>query len=176
MRWENIRYASLVAFTAATGQEPHGVNVEPGFTEPTNGNYTLDSQSGLVDAGVLIPGINDDYSGTAPDIGAFEFIPALSLRGIAGARTIYLNWAVNTTLPTDSTWRISYIGTPGDQPSPIKDILNPTRAYTLTGLTNYEWYTVTLNAMLDSTPILTDTISAMPTDHLIYLPIAQRGN
>jgi len=176
VRWENIRYASLVAFTAATGQEPHGVNVEPGFTEPANGNYTLDSQSGLVDAGVLIPGINDDYSGTAPDIGAFEFIPALSLRGIAGARTIYLNWAVNTTLPTDSTWRISYIGTPGDQPSPIKDILNPTRAYTLTGLTNYEWYTVTLNAMLDSTPILTDTISAMPTDHLIYLPIAQRGD
>jgi hypothetical protein len=33
------------------------------------------------------------------------------------------------------------------------------------------WYTVTLNAMLNSTPFLTDTIELMPTDRFVYLPI-----
>jgi hypothetical protein len=34
--------------------------------------YSLDPQSDLVDAGVFIPGINQGYSGSAPDLGAFE--------------------------------------------------------------------------------------------------------
>jgi hypothetical protein len=48
---------------------------------------------------------------------------------------------------------------------------SPTRTFTLTGLTNYVWYNVTLNAMLDGTSWLTDTITAMPTDRLVYLPL-----
>ena len=72
-RWDNTNYATLSAFTAATGHEAHGLNVTPGFVERANGNYTLASNSGLIDEGVILPGINDDYVDAAPDIGAFEY-------------------------------------------------------------------------------------------------------
>jgi len=73
VRWDNTRYATLTDFATATGQEPHGLNIEPGFADATNADYTLDPTSNLVDAGLVIPGINDDYAGAAPDIGAFEY-------------------------------------------------------------------------------------------------------
>jgi hypothetical protein len=73
VRWDGTRYATLAGFTSATGQESHGLSCEPGFADAGNGDYTLDPSSDLVDAGLLIPGINDGYSGAAPDIGAFEY-------------------------------------------------------------------------------------------------------
>jgi len=73
VRWNNTNYATLAAFRTATGQELRGFSVPPGFADPTHGDYTLDSASDLIDAGLVIPGINDDYAGTAPDIGAFEY-------------------------------------------------------------------------------------------------------
>lgn len=72
-RWNSTNYATLGAFTAATGQEAHGRNVVPGFVNRAFGDYTVSSNSGLIDAGIFIPGINDDYLGGAPDIGAFEY-------------------------------------------------------------------------------------------------------
>ncbi|MCR4408333.1 MAG: right-handed parallel beta-helix repeat-containing protein, partial [Anaerolineae bacterium] len=33
VRWDGTNYATLAAFTAATGQEPHGLSVEPGFAD-----------------------------------------------------------------------------------------------------------------------------------------------
>ena len=84
VRWDSTRYATLANFTAGTGQEPHGLSVAPGFADPVNGDYTLDSSSDLIDAGVVIPGINDQgnqtYQGLAPDIGAFE-APTCTLEG-----------------------------------------------------------------------------------------------
>jgi hypothetical protein len=41
-------------------------------------------------------------------------------------------------------------------------------------LTNYAWYTITLNAMLDTTPLYTGTIKLMPTDRLVYLPLMRK--
>jgi len=73
VRWDSTRYATLADFTAATSQEPHGLSVEPSFADAGSGDYTLDPASDLIDAGVIIPGINDDYIGAAPDIGAFEY-------------------------------------------------------------------------------------------------------
>jgi hypothetical protein len=64
---------TLEELRTATGQELHGYNLLPGFTNPRLGIYTLTSESPLIDAGVIIPGINDDYAEAAPDIGAFEF-------------------------------------------------------------------------------------------------------
>jgi hypothetical protein len=74
VRWDGTRYATLAAFTAGTGQEANGLYVAPGFADAAGGDYGLDPTSGLIDAGVLIPGINDDFVGMAPDIGAFEFV------------------------------------------------------------------------------------------------------
>ena len=85
VRWNNVRYATLGVFSAAVGQETHGRNVLPGFRDPANGDYTLTPMSQLIDAGVIIPGINNGYNGSAPDIGAFE---AGSLRAPQGLRLV----------------------------------------------------------------------------------------
>ncbi len=72
VRWDGTRYATLTDFSDATGQEIHGISVIPDFTDVTAGDYTLNTGSDLIDRGLAIPGINDDYIGAAPDIGAFE--------------------------------------------------------------------------------------------------------
>ena len=116
-------------------------------------------------------------SGLAWDVGAYEFVPSLVLLGTPADQAIHLNWSVNgITMPVTSTWQLGYDGPTGDQPSPISGIISPTRAYTLTGLSNYVWYTVTLNAMLDSTPFLTDTVRVMPTNIFVHLPLVLREN
>jgi hypothetical protein len=92
----------------------------------------------------------------------------LVLQGSAASETIYLNWDVDQTLPTTITWTIDYQGSVGDQIPPIMGIPEPTRAYTLTGLTNYTWYTVTLTT---EPSFLTGTLRIMPTDISIYLPL-----
>jgi Right handed beta helix region len=73
VRWDNTRYAALADFAAATGHESHGFSVEPGFADAADGDYTLDPSSALIDAGLVIPGINDQYAGVGPDIGAYEY-------------------------------------------------------------------------------------------------------
>jgi hypothetical protein len=73
VRWNSVRYATLADFTVATGQEPHGLDVEPGFADAGGSDYTLDLASDLIDAGVVIPGINDEYICDAPDVGTFEY-------------------------------------------------------------------------------------------------------
>ena len=71
---------TLAELQTATGQELHGHNVLPGFANAGSGDYRLSPGSSLIDAGVLIPGINDRgahaYRGLAPDIGAFEQQPS----------------------------------------------------------------------------------------------------
>jgi hypothetical protein len=104
-----------------------------------------------------------------PDVGAYEFIPTLLLYGSPADRAIHLNWTINSTLPPTSTWRIAYYSQ--TVPITINNIISPTRAYSLTSLTNYVWYTITLNAMLDTTPLYTDTIKLIPTDRFVYLPL-----
>jgi hypothetical protein len=129
------------------------------------------------------PPIGPDVVGYFNDIPAkrrFEGLPCtptseITLRGIPANEGIRLTWEVNASLPVISTWEISYDGPPGDQFSPITGLPASTRAYTLTGMTNYILYTITLNAKLNSTPFLTDTVSVMPTDISIHLPVAIKG-
>jgi parallel beta-helix repeat protein len=80
---------TLAELQAATGQEQHGMNALPGFTEAAAGGYTLAEGSPLVDAALLIPGINDDFVGAGPDIGAFESQGyGFSLRAAPSTQTI----------------------------------------------------------------------------------------
>lgn len=104
----------------------------------------------------------------------FSVGDSVYLRGRPADRAIFLDWDVYGNLPVNSTWQISYDGVPGTLASPITGISSPTRAYTLTGLTNYTWYTVTLNAMTNSIPIMTDTVHVMPTDMSVYLPLISK--
>ena len=98
----------------------------------------------------------------------------LQLRGTPGNQKIHLTWEVSTTLPVTSTWQINYYTQTGTVVIPAPSLTNTVHAYTLTGLTNYAWYTVTLNAMMDMAPILTDTVRVMPTDRFVYLPLVIR--
>jgi len=48
------------------------VTVNP-FTNSNKGDFTLKAGSQPIDAGLVIENITDGYSGTAPDVGAYEF-------------------------------------------------------------------------------------------------------
>ena len=62
----------LAELQVATGHEQNGIEVAPAFTNAAGGQYTLQAGSDLVDRGLLIPGLNHDFAGSAPDLGAFE--------------------------------------------------------------------------------------------------------
>jgi hypothetical protein len=83
-RYGGVVYSSLAAFTAASGLEAGGRQISrgacftsfnvpgpPPATIPPQ-QMTLKSGCAAVDAGALLPNINDDYIGSAPDLGAFE--------------------------------------------------------------------------------------------------------
>ncbi len=73
--WEKVPYQTIAALCAATGLECNGYEDSPGLTDPGHGDFTLLSSSPNIDRGVVIPGINDDFTGRAPDVGAYEFSP-----------------------------------------------------------------------------------------------------
>ncbi len=72
-KWENIVYQTMALLCAATGLECNGHENPPGLVNPSGGDFTLLSTSTNIDRGLLIPGINDIFFGSAPDIGAFEY-------------------------------------------------------------------------------------------------------
>ena len=153
---------------------------DPLFVDFASDDFHLQPDSPAIDAGEPLAEVAIDFDGVSRpqgagwDIGAFEFLPDLVLCGAPQDQAIHLTWSVNTTLPVTSTWRINYQGQGGTAYLPIT-AANPVRACSLTGLTNYIWYTITLNAMLDSIPFLTDTVKVMPTDVFVYLPIVLKG-
>ncbi|MFZ6028744.1 MAG: right-handed parallel beta-helix repeat-containing protein [Chloroflexota bacterium] len=157
----------------ATGSNP--VIGDPRFVDAGGGDLHLLAGSAAQDAGAAVSGITTDADGerrdAAPDIGAYELQPALRLHGTPGDRAITLAWEVNTSLPATSTWTISYDGPTGDDPSPVGGIDAAARTYTLTGLANYTWYTITLSS---EPALLSDTIRVMPSDRTIYLPLVRR--
>ncbi|MEP7367415.1 MAG: hypothetical protein ABI972_29500, partial [Acidobacteriota bacterium] len=83
-------FATLAEFQKATGQEAHGVeldfdifeNLAPDDPSPVKRyqvyhsmdlNFQLKAGSKAIDAGVVLPTINDNFTGRAPDLGALEF-------------------------------------------------------------------------------------------------------
>jgi hypothetical protein len=83
---ERRRFATLKEFAAATGQDQHSVLVDydvfrnvrpPGpdprtLYKPADFDFQLRPGSVAVDAGLRLPGINDGFTGRAPDLGAYE--------------------------------------------------------------------------------------------------------
>lgn len=72
LRWEGRTYDTLQAFCAATGQECAGWEDVPGLIDPANGDFGLTENSPNRDRALTLPGINDTFSGPAPDVGAME--------------------------------------------------------------------------------------------------------
>jgi hypothetical protein len=180
--WDyNIHYPDFSWPPKQPEYDQHSLfGVEPGFLNSAAGDYGLQINSPAIDRGEALSEFNYDKIATprpqiaAWDIGAYEALPEVELYGTPGNRAIHLTWQVNTPLPMTSTWRIDYNGQTGTVYLPITGIISSTRAYSLTGLTNYTWHTVTLSAMLDSTPFLSDTVRVMPTDRFVYLPLVAK--
>jgi hypothetical protein len=81
------RYKTLAEYSQATGQDKHSVLVDydvfvnvtkPDMNDPqrlydpARFDFRLKPGSAAADAGVVLPNINDGYTGRAPDLGAFE--------------------------------------------------------------------------------------------------------
>ncbi|MBN2004521.1 MAG: right-handed parallel beta-helix repeat-containing protein [Anaerolineae bacterium] len=160
----------------ALGWDLHSKAADPGFAGDDDLS-PASAQSAVVNAGHPTLSSPDDITGRPRDetieAGAYEFVPDLRLSGIPGNRTITLNWTVNAILPVTSTWTINYQSA-NTAYLPISGLTNTLRAYTLTDLSNGFWHTVTLNAMLNATPILTDTVRVMPASRFVYLPLVLR--
>jgi hypothetical protein len=147
--------------------------VEPRFRSAGTGDYRLRPSSPAIDRGMAMAEYNYDKDLVfrpqiaAWDMGPYEAVPELELVGSGADAAIHLSWTVNVSLPTTTTWTTDYQGVPGDQPPPITGIPGEARSYSLTGLANYTWYTVTLTS---DPPLLSDTVAVMPTDLITYLP------
>ncbi len=95
-KWENVSYNSLASLCAATGLECNGYENPPGLTNPSGGDFTLLSSSPNIDRGVILPGINDGFAGSAPDVGAFEYAEAPSISGNVGMSGVLLSYTDGT--------------------------------------------------------------------------------
>lgn len=73
-------------------QGTHDILLNPQFTDAENYDFSLTGASPYVEGGVHVPGIDDDYIGSAPDIGYLEFDPggalAHGLTGLSGLTTM----------------------------------------------------------------------------------------
>lgn len=83
-KWGNKKYTTLADFQVGTGLQKHGIEInrESCFktfnvsaAPPASMSFqhmSLKNSCNAVDAGVVLPNINDNFSGNAPDLGAFE--------------------------------------------------------------------------------------------------------
>jgi hypothetical protein len=83
---ERRRFKSLTEYSAATSQDKHSILIDydafvkvspPGpdpstLYKPADFDFRLRPGSSAIDAGFWLPGINDDFMGRAPDLGALE--------------------------------------------------------------------------------------------------------
>ena len=143
------------------------------FAAPGRVTIACALTSPAIDRGMALPGFNYDKDLVyrpqiaAWDIGPYEAIPELELgrprgRGdppqLDGQRHLATHQHLDNRLRRNP-WRPA---------SPHHRYPRKTRAYALTGLENYTWYTVTLST---DPPLLTDMVTVMPTDRLVFLPI-----
>ena len=71
--WQSNSFQGFNTYTLATGNDSHSLFLDPLFTDPANGDYTLQAGSPCIDAGIVV--IEDmEYCGETPDMGAYEYI------------------------------------------------------------------------------------------------------
>jgi hypothetical protein len=81
-------FSSLKTYSERTGQDSHSRMIEwsifrkagpPVKGEPTrlyrpeDYDFSLTANAAAVDAGMVLPGVTDGFTGSAPDLGALEF-------------------------------------------------------------------------------------------------------
>jgi hypothetical protein len=93
--WTSDRYSSdvrnnLELGTAATSQ----------LVDPANRDFRLKASAPAIDAGVVLPGINDGYIGAAPDLGAYEYGGPSWRPGVNG-------WAIDAPVVTNPATNVA---------------------------------------------------------------------
>jgi uncharacterized repeat protein (TIGR01451 family) len=122
--WLGTRYDTLAAFRSAQGQELQGLSAPPQLTDPAGGNFAPLPASPLVDKGLRIPGINDGWRGTAPDVGALEVgtPPSVSILDAAitegNAGSADLVFTVSLSEPDPRLVTVSYATADGSASAP----------------------------------------------------------
>lgn len=83
-KWNGIRLNDVTAFTGQTGQESHGIQINqhtcfenfdipnPPPSPMAFQYFTLNPSCNAVDSGIYLANINNGFTGTAPDLGAYE--------------------------------------------------------------------------------------------------------
>lgn len=101
LKWNEVRYATLAQAREKAPVYHHAVEVDPmaafasGALAPADENQMQPAQdlrlkagSAAIDAGEVLPGINDGFAGKAPDLGAYEMGTELPLYGIRAAQKV----------------------------------------------------------------------------------------
>jgi uncharacterized repeat protein (TIGR02543 family) len=141
--WPDV-FRSLEEWQTVYGQGINGINADPLFVNPATQGFQLQSGSPAIDRGVILPGFNDanspwPYSGSAPDMGAFEFVPrssqthtlTMAVKGSGSTEPAVGNHeyaeetVVNITARNDSWWQFD--GWTGD----VDDTNSATTAVTI---------------------------------------------
>ncbi len=98
-KWSDVRLDDVTGFYNLTGQEEHGIEInhetcfdsldytevtnDPGQVEEFIRQYnTIKPSCNAVDAGTVLLGINEDFNGSAPDLGAYEIGKELPHYGV----------------------------------------------------------------------------------------------
>jgi hypothetical protein len=102
-------YADFAAVQAGGAVERHGVLLvmpvfQGGFVGPTDARvryeppeFILAATSNAIDRGQRLPGVNDGFSGAAPDLGALELGCPVPAYGPRPEGLESFTWAVNCT-------------------------------------------------------------------------------
>jgi len=105
IKYHGVQYATVAAYSAASGQDANSLQADPMFTDPTNGIFHLQSGSPAIDSGTSgvagwpaadaqglpredDPGVANTGAGSIPftDRGAFEF--RVSTVSVGGGRPV----------------------------------------------------------------------------------------
>ncbi len=159
------------------------LDVDPLFAGPDD--YHLGDGSPAINAG-RDEGVSEDLDGrprpvgSRPDIGAYEHQHPLTLSAWPGDAAAHLAWRLAGEEPALDSWAISATRrAEGSLLFPLAFITGlptATRAYTLTGLVNYAWYTLVVEArdVSGSALLRSNAVGLMPTDLFVYLPLVLR--
>jgi hypothetical protein len=95
-KWESVAYNTIPDLCKASRLECHSLELNPGLVNPAGGDFSLSPSSPIIDRGFWLPGINDGFSGIAPDLGAIELGTSSNPVVLASARQIQDIPAVDT--------------------------------------------------------------------------------
>jgi hypothetical protein len=99
MQKDGKSFSTLKSFSESSGLDIHSIEVaydifenlkapdpsKPGFVyHASDFDFSLKPGSAAVDTGKKIPGVNDDFTGKAPDLGAVELGNAATVYGPRG--------------------------------------------------------------------------------------------